>query len=259
MGETGFAWSIDDRLANQGILPHPKSIILDLDDTLVDWSASFAVAWTALSRKLADLVGGLDAHILDAVMASNRMAEPSRASAEIIAHSLAQLGVGVVPDTTAFLQTFAQERLSATRPLNGAVEAVRSLRRRVGKLGVLTNGDSDYQRQKLKRAGLVELFDVILVAGDVGISKGEPRLYEMVLQQLGVEAHDAWMVGDSLDMDVAVPQSLGMKGVWVVWPASKFRHLPLSDVDLPQNLEVMPDLIIKRIGDLLPHVRQEKR
>lgn len=45
-----------------------------------------------------------------------------------------------------------------------------------------------------------------------------------------------------------------MKGIWVVWPTGKYRELYLDEDDRPQNSNVVPDLIVKRLEDLLLHL-----
>ena len=234
--------------------PHPEAIILDLDDTLVDWSGSLPAAWESVCNRLAQ---GADARTLNAVLAYSFMAEPGRNDTDVFLDCLAQVGIPAPSDTTSIFESFTQTRLEATKPLNGAADAIRRFRDRVSKLSVLTNGDPDHQREKINRTGVAELFDVILVSGDVGIQKPDPRFYQIALQSLGVEPSDAWMVGDSLEFDVAVPQELGMRGIWVVWPASKYRHMSLAEEDLPQNLDVVPDLVVKRIGDLVRYLGYE--
>ena len=235
-------------------LPHPEAILFDLDDTLLAWSETLPIAWTSACNRLAETIEGLDAQMLDAIISFNRKVAPDCSDDELITSALVRMGISDPPDATSVLAKFGQDRLEASRPLNGASDAVRKLRKRVKKLGVVTNGDSGFQREKLRRLGLIDLFDVILTSSEVGIEKGDERIYRCALQRLDVEPTHVWMVGDSLDQDVAVPQELGMKGVWVVWPAAKFREIFLDEEYLPQNSEVIPDLIVKRLPDLLGYL-----
>ncbi len=66
------------------------------------------------------------------------------------------------------------------------------------------------QRSKINRFGLADLFDLILIEGEVGFGKPDPRVYERALESLGVAAGDTWMVGDNLEWDVAEPQRQGI-------------------------------------------------
>lgn len=233
-------------------LPPPAAIIFDLDDTLVDWSATLPVAWASVCEELA---AGDAARTLNAVLAHNLMREPGRGEAEILLESLSQVGISPPRDgVEPLVKNSGRIRPQAVEPFPGVANAIRHLRAKVDKLAVLTNGGSAQQRDKLRRTGVAELFDAVLVSGDVDVQKPDPAFYQMMLAQLDVAAADAWMVGDSLEFDVRVAQDLGMQGVWVVWPASKFRYMPLAEADLPASLDVLPDLVVKRVSDLVHHV-----
>ena len=94
-------------------------------------------------------------------------------------------------------------------PLPDAIETVRWLRESGRRLALLTNGAAAAQRRKIARFEIADLFDAILVEGELGFGKPDERVYLRALNALGVTPADAWMVGDNLDFDVAAPQKLG--------------------------------------------------
>lgn len=49
--------------------------------------------------------------------------------------------------------------------------------RKIYKLGLLTNGDSDAQWEKINQIGLEEYFDAVLVSGDVCLEKPNPKIF----------------------------------------------------------------------------------
>lgn len=83
------------------------------------------------------------------------------------------------------------------------------------KLGLLTNGAPDLQREKIKRSGLAHHFDAIVVSGEVGVGKPHPAVFNAVLKQLAVPAHTTLMVGDSLERDILGASQSGLKGIWI--------------------------------------------
>jgi len=83
------------------------------------------------------------------------------------------------------------------------------------RLALLTNGASDLQREKIEGAGIGPYFEATLVAGDIGVAKPHPRMFTTILEQLGAQPDDAVMLGDSLRKDVAGAQKAGLKAVWV--------------------------------------------
>ncbi len=82
------------------------------------------------------------------------------------------------------------------------------------KLGVVTSGPR-YQRLKLKLAGLLDYFDVVVTRDDVNAIKPEARIFLYALERLEVEPSDALMVGDSLSQDVYGAKNVGMLAVWI--------------------------------------------
>ena len=49
----------------------------------------------------------------------------------------------------------------------------------------------------LARFGLVGLFDTIIVSGDVGVEKPDPRIFDLALGRTGLQAREVVYVGDS--------------------------------------------------------------
>ncbi|ASJ01856.1 2-haloalkanoic acid dehalogenase [Thermococcus profundus] len=82
------------------------------------------------------------------------------------------------------------------------------------KLGVVTSGP-EYQRLKLKLAGLDGYFDSIVTRDDVGVIKPDPKIFIRALEELEVKPGEALMVGDSLWQDVYGGKNVGMKTVWI--------------------------------------------
>jgi len=93
----------------------------------------------------------------------------------------------------------------------------------------------------LQDAGVVDLFDTIVVSDAVGWRKPRPEIFELALRQLGVEPGDALFVGDRADIDVAGAQALGMPVAWV----NRDR------APLPAGIRP-PDYEIRDLGELAP-------
>jgi putative hydrolase of the HAD superfamily len=83
------------------------------------------------------------------------------------------------------------------------------------KLGLLTNGAPDLQREKLAASGLGLHFDAVAVSGEHGIGKPRPEIFQILLEQLGVEAREAVMIGNSLERDIAGARNAGIVPIWI--------------------------------------------
>jgi putative hydrolase of the HAD superfamily len=122
-----------------------------------------------------------------------------------------------------------------------ALETLRTLRSREIHLGLLTNGNATYQHRKIEQHHLAPFFDCILIEEEFGTAKSDPRIYLAALSRLQVTPQEAWMVGDDVAFDIAVPQKLGMMAIWID-PARR---------GLPEKSSVHPDAIIRRLAELL--------
>ncbi len=83
------------------------------------------------------------------------------------------------------------------------------------RLGVVTNGASDTQRDKLGALGLGRFFGAVVISGEAGVGKPEPAVFRLALEALAVAPARAAHVGDSLESDVAGASRAGMHAVWL--------------------------------------------
>lgn len=82
-------------------------------------------------------------------------------------------------------------------------------------LGLLTNGPSHLQWEKINLLGLKGYFDAIIVSGDMGIHKPDPRLFAKLLELMSAPASGAVYVGNSYEMDIIGASDAGMLSIWV--------------------------------------------
>ena len=134
---------------------------------------------------------------------------------KIVAHGLERMGVPNAPLAAAVAEDFAARRWAVIHLFPGVAEALGRLRDGGVAMALVTNGDKSQQRRKIERYDLARYFDAILIEGEFGAGKPEEIVYRHVLERLGVPAREAWMVGDNIEWDVAAPQRLGLRGVWV--------------------------------------------
>jgi len=102
------------------------------------------------------------------------------------------------------------------------------------KTGVVTHGLTSKQAEKLVRLGLIPHLDpgAIFISEQIGISKPNPKLWEVALRDLELEPAEVAFVGDSLTHDVAPAKELGMLSVWASRAARQTREETGIDPDL---------------------------
>jgi putative hydrolase of the HAD superfamily len=105
------------------------------------------------------------------------------------------------------------------RPFPESRSLLEVLRGRM-KLGLITNGAPDLQREKFAACGLEEFFDAAVVSGELGIGKPEPGIFHEAMRMLGAEPRTSVMIGDNIQRDIAGALGVGMAAVWV----NRFRR-----------------------------------
>lgn len=81
-------------------------------------------------------------------------------------------------------------------------------------LGVIAN-QAEGLCQRLRDFGIRQFFTYVVSSWDVGVSKPDSRIFEYALKLAKCAPHEAVMIGDRLDNDIAPAKALGMKTVWI--------------------------------------------
>lgn len=111
----------------------------------------------------------------------------------------------------------------------------------VGKvnLGYITNGMKEVQRPRLEIIGWEGKFDVIVIGGEIGLSKPHASYFQYVHERIGNPLHqDVLVVGDSLTADIEGAASFGYHTCWF--------NPNEEQCDLKQS----PDYTIKQLSAL---------
>jgi len=83
------------------------------------------------------------------------------------------------------------------------------------KTGLITNGSSKQQNEKIDRLGIRSFFDVIIISEEVGCSKPCKEIFEMATLKLGCPIESCFYVGDNFELDVIGSYNAGMKPIWI--------------------------------------------
>ncbi len=139
-------------------------------------------------------------------------------------------------------ERFRTERRSAYELFPDANEVLATLRQRGIKLGIVTNGPPDLQREKLERTRLVAIVHAVVISGEVGVGKPDARLFDLALDLLGVPAAEAVMVGDSIERDIEGAAAAGLAAVHVTTSAPALTGMDRHTV-LVRHLGGVPTAI----------------
>ena len=234
----------------------PPAIIFDLDDTILSDDAVSDRCWAEVCRTFSPGIArlGLDSEVVlheirgvrrwfwDDLDRSRRGGlDLAGARREILSLSFAQLGVEATALVQEIVDVYMDLKADTVQPFPGALETLDSLGQQGVRLALISNGSALEQRAKVRRAGLEPRFESILIGGEFGVAKPDPRVFLHTLDRLAIDSEDAWMVGDNLLNDIGGAQAVGIYGVWVDWRSG----------GLPENSSVKPDRIINSIVELV--------
>lgn len=197
------------------------AVLFDLDDTLLDQDA----AWSEGLARLFLRCPGLDpATGRSAWHAANEEHYPRYLAGELTfdEHRAARIrswaaltGTDVPPG--AELEWFAVYRVGyeAGWTTFADVEPCLAALSPHARLGVITNGDSIQQRDKLRALDLASMFGAVVASADISIAKPDPRIFRHAADLLGVAPERCVYVGDKRDTDAQAAAAAGMAGVWL--------------------------------------------
>ncbi len=100
-------------------------------------------------------------------------------------------------------------------PFPPVKETLDFLRQNGYRIGMITNGESDFQRAKLKSSGLLPYFDHVIVSGEVGVKKPQAEIYQLCADAMGVDILRCLFVGDNPQTDIAGAKNAGMDSMLV--------------------------------------------
>ncbi len=82
-------------------------------------------------------------------------------------------------------------------------------------LGLLSNGISKVQHPRLENSVFCDAFDAVVISGDVGINKPDPRIFEILTKKAGFyDKKRMLMIGDSLTSDMLGGINFGIDTCW---------------------------------------------
>jgi putative hydrolase of the HAD superfamily len=111
------------------------------------------------------------------------------------------------------------------------------------KLAALSDAQSAWAAPEIRQVGLDSFFNPLVVSGDFGFRKPDPRLFRVALKGLNLTPDEALFVGNDMYRDIFGAQEIGLKTVF-------FK----SNQGRQSKEGVEPDYIIYRFGELLQAV-----
>ena len=112
-------------------------------------------------------------------------------------------------------------------------------------VGLITDGRSITQRNKIKSLGLEGFFDIVIISEEFGSTKPDPMNY-LVVQKRFPDRHKFIYVGDNPKKDFLAPNQLS----WVTFCLkSDGRNIHKQEMSLP--IDYLPDYVVNSLEDII--------
>lgn len=164
-----------------------RALLFDLDGTLCDTDPLHHRTWREL----------LAPHGIVVDDELYRRKFSGRLNPDIVAELLPRLGRGANLDLCERKESLFREMTPRLDPLPGAVALIESARDAGLALAVVTNAPRVNADHMLAALGLVDAWDDVVVADEIGRGKPDPAPYREALRRLGVPADAAVAFEDS--------------------------------------------------------------
>ena len=231
-----------------------KAFFFDLDDTLVDFGKARRKGLIALAGQLAarmpnqapDQLRELQSRIVeDRTRRADGIPQTGDLRNTRIRIWIEVLAFIGAPDLADPGQLTDDHDLLTRQNLElypDADAAIRWAAKRFQVTGIITNGPSDVQWGEVRAVGLEGRVDRVIVAGDVGAYKPDPRIFTAGLAGLALPAGAAIFIGNSAEHDVAGARNAGWSAIWLNRDASPYPpSLPLPTA-IATTLDELPAL-----------------
>ena len=185
--------------------PHTSAVLLDIDGTLVDSTYHHALSWHRAFATVTDEPPPAMWRIHRAI---------GMGGDKLVTHVA---GEAVEERYGDALRDRWKEEYAAVlpevRPLPGATDLVRGLRRQGYRVALASSGDPDFARDAIDLLGIGDDIEVLTTSADVDDSKPDPDLLGETIKRLG-EVEHAVLVGDTVyDVESADRADLGCVAV----------------------------------------------
>lgn len=222
-------------------------LLLDLDDTILDFHKAERIALSATIRELGveptESLLNRYHHINKWHWEQLELKKMTRE--QVLVGRFDQLfqELGMEVDAAACMKRYERNLSIGHYFLPGAEETVKQLHDRYH-LFLVSNGTAAVQHSRLTSAGLYPWFDNVFISQEIGFNKPDTEFFRRCFAQIpGFSPEKALMVGDSLTSDIQGGIHAGVKTVWI-----NPGHKPCT--------HIRPDYIIESLSEL-PSVLEE--
>lgn len=198
-----------------------RTIFVDLDDTIWDFTANSKVALKAVyERYQLDNQCSYDVFIKEYLLINEKLwslyhhgkIEKDFLKRERFRASFERCGI-ICESPERFDYDYLETIVTLKKVVAGAPKLLQHLKKR-GSVNVLSNGFANLQFRKLQSAGLDRYIDLMVLSDDIGVTKPDKRLFDYALEKAKANAETTLMIGDNYDADIVGAYNAGWKTIF---------------------------------------------
>jgi putative hydrolase of the HAD superfamily len=107
-------------------------------------------------------------------------------------------------------------------------------------LGVISNGLTIKQYEKLVRLGLHHFFDSVVTSQEANVEKPDETIFKMAMERMGCKAENSVMIGNSFNDDILGAINAGMSAVFLTPELKESERAIIENKGL--KLEIISDI-----------------
>lgn len=211
------------------------TFLFDLDGTLLDRDQALLTFAAEQFRRFSNAFGGLQEK--EYVQAFVHLDDRGKIWKDAVYKEIERLyrpaGIGWIELYEDYIARFAEYYHS----FPGMHYTLNSLKQAGAKLGLVSNGLTDFQWRTIHQLKIEQYFQTIVISEAVGFRKPEPQIFELTCQRLGVSPRDCLFVGDNIEADIQGAAGVGMKTAWK--RSANYDGPVISDWDFNELPEVL--------------------
>jgi len=227
-----------------------RCVLFDIDDTLYD--ASFQMSTARLNAIKAMIESGLPTNIEIAYRVLEEIVK------EFGPHHnrhydklLERLGLAWNPRVIAAgVIAYRETSPAYLKPYSDTIPVLLKLRQSGYQLGIVSEGRSVKQWQKLIQLGIQHLFHRVVISEDIKEDAVTPEMFKLVLKDLDVLPEETLFVGNQLDTDILCANRAGV----VLVRMRKGEHR----VEEPKSPEMTPKYEINKLSEIFEVLKAEE-